>query len=112
MTRKMFTVSGKFIVPGTRNVVPFSGRVFAESAQVGSKDLAGKLQEEFGWTPNGGAGKTAPRGYVFSADFALVNLQWKEHPIRSNAPAVDESVIEAAVIATGGVVSPLVTVEA
>ena len=70
-TRKLFTVSGKFLIPGTREVATISNvRVFAESRHQGSRDLKGYLQSEYG--------KKCPRGYAFSSDFALMNLQWEE----------------------------------
>lgn len=86
-------------------------RVFAENRQQGSKDLAAKLQEDFGWTGNGSNKGKAPRGYVFSQDFALMHLQWKEQAAKEDAPIVDEAVIAEAVIATGGIVSPIVVAE-
>lgn len=70
--RKMWNVTGKFLIPGTRELATFDGRVFAESRHQGSRDLKDHLQEEYG--------KKCPRGYSFSSDFALMNLQWKEAP--------------------------------
>lgn len=120
LTRKLFAVTGRFVIPGTREVASFSGRVFAESPQAGSKDLAAKLQEDYGWTREKTDGKRAPRDYVFSRDFALMHLQWKEVQVNPNAlkavprtaltedgSKLDESVVEAALIACGGVVSPI-----
>jgi hypothetical protein len=123
LTRKLFTVSGRFVIPGTRETASFSGRVFAESPQAGSKDLAAKLQEDYGWTREKSEGKRAPRDYVFSRDFALMHLQWTEAKVNPNVlkavprtaltpdGKLDESVIEAAVIAVGGIVSPIESVE-
>lgn len=80
MARKMFSVSGSFLIPGTREKAKFSGKVFAESRHHGSKDLATLLQEEFGWAgdDHSDRAKRAPRGVKFSPDFALMHLQWSE----------------------------------
>lgn len=124
LTRKLFQVSGRFVIPGTRETASFSGRVFAESPQKGSQDLAAKLQENYGWTREKSEGKRAPRDYVFSRDFALMHFQWKEAVVNPNVlkavprealtpdGKLDESVIEAALIAVGAVVSPIVSAEA
>lgn len=77
---KIFDVSGRFLIPGTREVAKFSARVIAESRHQGSKDLAQTLHEKFG--------EKLPRGFKFSGDFALYHLQWKEH-----APKVKDSVV-------------------
>lgn len=77
-TIKLFDVSGKFIIPGTRETATFSARVIAESRHQGSRDLAMTLTEKFG--------EKLPRGHKFSGDFALYHLQWKEH-----APKVKET---------------------
>lgn len=104
MNRKLYTVSGKFIIPGTRTTARFSCRVFAADMRQGSADLVGKLQEEYGWTADDPKGK-APRGYTFSKDFALMNLQWKEHPIVATAPKVKEDEIIAALAKVGAIIS-------
>lgn len=119
LTRKLFTVTGRFVIPGTREIASFSGRVFAESPQKGSKDLAAKLQEDFGWTREKSEGKRAPRDYKFSPDFALMHLQWKEAVVNPNVlkavprtaltedGKLDESVVEAALVAVGAVIVPI-----
>lgn len=118
-TRKLFQVSGRFVIPGTRETATFSGRVFAESARAGSKDLAAKLQEDYGWTREKSETKRAPRDYVFSRDFALMHFRWEEAKVNPNVlnavprtaltsdGKLDESVVEAALVAVGAIISPI-----
>lgn len=83
--KQMFIVSGKFIIPGgKRETASFSGKVFAESVQAGSKDLAGHLTELHG--------TKLPRGSRFSDNFALMHLKW-EAAVKA-APIVDLQVSE------------------
>jgi hypothetical protein len=125
LTRKLFQVSGRFVIPGTRETASFSGRVFAESPQAGSKDLAAKLQEDYGWTREKSEGKRAPRDYVFSRDFALMHFRWDEAKVNPNVlkavprealtadgSKLDESVVETALRAVGAIVVPIETVDA
>ncbi len=75
MSLKIYEVSGKFVLPGTRKHETFSARVVAENPIVGARELAPLLQERFG--------RHLPEGYSFSPLFALHALRWVAwHPAK------------------------------
>lgn len=66
---KVYTVMGKFTIPGTNETTTFATKVTAMSIRDGSRGLAKILQNQFA--------SRIPKGFVFSDDFAMMNLEWE-----------------------------------
>lgn len=85
MSVKLFDVSGKFVLPGTRKVETFSGRIIAETPQQGAKDLATMLNEKF--KKDFPRYSQLPPGAIqgMTPAFLLRNLTWTPFvPVKSN----------------------------
>lgn len=73
---RLFDVSGKFVVPGTRIVETFKARIAAETPEQGSKDLAPVLQKMYQRDlPRHGNAKLDPR-FIITPAFVRRNLNW------------------------------------
>ena len=80
MAKRIFDISGTFLIPGTREKADFpKTRVVAETRQQASRDLAPMLNEKYSteW----------PHTQSFSRDFALCHLKWEEVQPKQKAPA-------------------------
>lgn len=66
---KVYSVIGKFTIPGTNEATTFAAKVTATSIRNGSRSLAKILQNQFA--------RRIPKGFVFSDDFAMMNLDWE-----------------------------------
>lgn len=66
---KVYTVTGKFVIPGTTTSTTFATKVSANSISEGSRMLASTLQKQFH--------SRIPKGFVFPKDFALMNFNWE-----------------------------------
>lgn len=73
---RLFDVSGKFVIPGTRIVETFKARIAAETPEQGSKDLAPVLQKMYQRDlPRHGNAKLDPR-FTITPAFVRRNLNW------------------------------------
>lgn len=73
---KVYSVTGKFTIPGTNKMTTFSAKVTAASIRNGSRDLAKVLQNQFSFR--------IPKGFVFSDDFAMMNLDWEVKNLKTH----------------------------
>ena len=87
MAKRIFDISGTFLIPGTREKADFpKTRVVAETRQQASRDLAPVLNDKYS--------KELPHKHEFSRDFALCHLKWEEVQPKQAPPPVLPSATE------------------
>ena len=91
MALRMWIVGGSIVVPGSRDKAQFGPvRVFAATRQMASRDLAPLLQDRFGKE----ATTADRRQYVFSPNYALMNLNWTEQVKTPEAVVAPELTVQ------------------
>lgn len=77
---KLYDVTGRFIIPGTRKIGEYSGRVGAVSPDQAAKDLAPVLHGKFK--------QDMDRDHKITPGFLRLNLKYREvPPVTPVAPA-------------------------
>lgn len=72
---KVYSVTGKFTIPGTDKMTTFSAKVTATSIRNGSRSLAKILQNQFALR--------IPKGFIFPDDFAMMNFDWESKSLNA-----------------------------